>query len=60
MQQRCATEQITWESTYPAASRYLHGVVGGLTIADRFLIHHPDYRDRRRPADVSTLDSKAA
>jgi hypothetical protein len=60
VQRQCATDQITWEAAYPGATRYLHGVVGALTPADRFQIHHPDYRDRRQPVVVSTLDSEAA
>ncbi|GAA3436630.1 WhiB family transcriptional regulator [Kutzneria kofuensis] len=59
VQRQCATEQIEWEAGYPAATRYLHGVVGGLTPADRRLIHHPTTRDHH-PVAVSNLDGKAA
>jgi len=59
VQRQCATDQISWEQEVPARTRYLSGVVGGLTPADRWLIHHPDYQQRHNPV-VSTLDSEAA
>ena len=59
VQRQCALDQIEWEQAVPARTRYLSGVVGGLTPADRFQIHHPDYRERHNPV-TSTLDSKAA